>query len=107
MNKEDWIWMPHPAHFIGARECNFRLSTYVGGYIVSTIGEYRPFYSNKLQEISLFRKYETMIFLATKGPNACCPYVVKDYSDLDMVGYNTAEDAMKGHYAMCETWAKK
>jgi hypothetical protein len=34
--------MPHPAHFICARWCKFHLATYVGDYIVSTVGEYWP-----------------------------------------------------------------
>lgn len=39
MKKDKWIWMPHPAHFICAKDCRFHLATYVGGYIVSTVGE--------------------------------------------------------------------
>jgi len=39
MIEKKWIWMPHPAHFICARDCEFFLSTYVGKYIVSTVGE--------------------------------------------------------------------
>ena len=31
--------MPHAGHFILGRECQFRLNTYVGKYIVSTVGE--------------------------------------------------------------------
>lgn len=42
MKKEKWIWMPHPAHFICSSHCQFVLATYVGGYIVSTVGEYWP-----------------------------------------------------------------
>ncbi|MFW5895594.1 MAG: hypothetical protein ACOCT9_02500 [archaeon] len=41
-NKENWIWMPHPAHLIVGRDCKFHLATYVGRYIVSTVGEYWP-----------------------------------------------------------------
>ena len=42
MKKENWVWMPHPGHFICAKDCRFRLNTYVGGYIVSTVGELWP-----------------------------------------------------------------
>jgi hypothetical protein len=38
----DWIWMPHAAHFCAAHMCRFHLSTYVNGYIISTVGEYLP-----------------------------------------------------------------
>lgn len=34
--------MPHAAHFIAASKCRFHLATYVGDYIVSTVGEYWP-----------------------------------------------------------------
>lgn len=39
MKKEKWIWMPHAGHFIGSKHCRFHLNTYVGKYIVSTVGE--------------------------------------------------------------------
>lgn len=42
MTKDKWIWMPHPAHFICGNYCRFVLATYVGKYIVSTVGEYWP-----------------------------------------------------------------
>lgn len=34
--------MPHAGHFIASQWCQFRLNTYVGRYIVSTVGEYLP-----------------------------------------------------------------
>ena len=42
MRRGSWVWMPHPAHFICASDCKFHLATYVGGYIVSTVGELFP-----------------------------------------------------------------
>ena len=42
MKKQNWIHMPHPAHLIISRRCEFVLATYVGKYIVSTVGEYWP-----------------------------------------------------------------
>jgi len=42
VKKENWIWMPHPAHFIAGDKCRFKLATYVGKYIVSTVGELWP-----------------------------------------------------------------
>lgn len=40
--RSDWVFMPHPAHFICSRDCKFFLATRVGNVIVSTIGEYLP-----------------------------------------------------------------
>lgn len=42
MAREDWIWMPHPGHFICASNCQYHLNTMVNGYILSTVGEYFP-----------------------------------------------------------------
>lgn len=39
MKKSKWIWMPHAGHFICAKDCRFFLNTYVGKYIVSSVGE--------------------------------------------------------------------
>ena len=40
MSADKWIWMGHAGHFILGHKCRFHLSTYVNGYIVSTVGEY-------------------------------------------------------------------
>jgi hypothetical protein len=81
----DWIWMPHAAHFVGASSCEFRLATYVNGYIVSTVGEYIPRGSYEVQNIGWNRKYETMVFKSRKSkePGHCeaCPYFIDDAVD--------------------------
>jgi len=42
MKKQDWIWMPHPGHLAVGSDCRFHLNTYVGDFIVSTVGEWWP-----------------------------------------------------------------
>lgn len=42
ITRDNWIWMPHPAHFICSDKCKFFLSTKVGKYIISTVGEFWP-----------------------------------------------------------------
>ena len=136
MKKENWIWMPHAGHFICGHDCRFHLATYVGKYIVSTVGEYWPdrqvreihaqvhdpiwYGKNRIlkgdyfeaeyfkrfgyTEIGLDRKYETMVFKATKSKEKCCPYeMVSGEKDFD--GYNTAADAYKGHLRLCKKWS--
>ena len=130
MKKENWIWMPHPGHLIIAHECRFVLNTYVGGYIVSTVGEWVPAPSSMkfrrpdlanlkgddlerkfiskygYEEIGAGRKYETMVFKAKKEIAACCPYV-QTGSELECYGYNSADLAYKGHMKACNIWADK
>lgn len=134
MKKDKWIWMPHPGHFICARDCRFHLNTYVGKYIVSTVGEYLPDslvrdilaesrgvvlegmgdnrladYMKKLgfEELGYGRKYETMVFPAEKRDSICCPYTASDWSGLEMDGYNSPDEATEGHMKFCLKWSKK
>ena len=42
MDRSKWIWMPHAAHLVVGNDYRFHLATYVGGYLVSTVGEWWP-----------------------------------------------------------------
>jgi hypothetical protein len=62
-------------------------------------------------EIGFGRKYETMVFRlgderCTAPECDCGMPVVIDWSELDSDGYNVRGDAQRGHYEMCEKWAK-
>lgn len=134
MSKQNWIWMPHAGHFILGHMCRFRLNTYVNGYIVSTVGEYVPdsavreilnecrggeplsigdlgeqeyLERYEFENIGADRKYETMVFRATKTQFKCCPYRLKDTDKIDFEGYNTADEAYQGHLKMCKKYDKK
>lgn len=107
--KDQWVWMPHPAHFILGHRCWFRLATYVGGYIVSTVGEldWPPSESwrSGFDTIGSGRLYETMVFRA-ESSDACdsCPWVITG-DEQDFSGYTSGADAFAGHMAFCEKWA--
>lgn len=133
LTKDKWIWMPHAAHFICADHCRFHLATWVGNFIVSTVGEYMPDSEVRAiiarnegkplskrgdeQEIEFFakfgwvdvgagRKYETMVFKAQPGEHKCCPYEMADCSEVEYSGYNSADEAYAGHMSLCEKWSK-
>ena len=117
MNKENWVWMPHNGHFICGDRCHFTLNTYIGKYIVSTIGELPETlkeyikdkkFMSQFQEIGCGRKYETMVWKAKRSVHECCPWeiIVAD-GELDFEAYNTAGDAYKGHLKLCNKWSKK
>lgn len=107
-DKSEWIWMPHPAHFIGAWMCRFRLATCVGNYIVSTVGEFEP---NGLSEkadykdIGIDSKYETIVFKSTESDHACCPKKITP-EEIDDRFYNDPGSAYKGHLELCEKYSK-
>ncbi len=133
MNKVNWVWMPHAGHFVCGNECRFRLNTYVGGYIVSTVGEYLPdsavreilgdlrklnlegrgddrqadfLRKNGFEKIGCDRTYETMVFKARRSKNKCCPWEVSG-SELDYAPYNDADSAYEGHLKLCQKWSRK
>jgi len=98
----EWKWFGHAAHFICGRWCRFHLATQIGGFIVSTVGEYLPPESSReytaarkgipitgrgeqaeaeyirkvgYEEIGYGRKFETMVFRAGKpcsAPGCSC-----------------------------------
>ena len=118
MKKEKWVWMPHAGHFISANRCQFKLNTYVGKYIVSTVGELpktgidyaydKPDndpYMNQFAEIGAGRKYETMVFKARKSKHKCCHYEIIVSDEVDLKAYNTADDAYAGHLELCDKWS--
>lgn len=106
VTQADWVWMPHPGHFICAKDCKFFLNTYVNGYIVSTVGElwldsairkmhakvrgieikgrgdeWDFNYAKQIgyEDIGHNRKYETMVFKAKRNDRSgekCCPYTI-------------------------------
>lgn len=136
MKKEKWIWMPHAAHFILGDKCGFKLATYVGKYIVSTVGElwlerssrevhakvcgwssdkigdaWDNEYFKKFgyEKIGCDRIYETMVFKVSKYKDkvSCCPYRINAAECVDSLGYNDAGEATKGHMNLCNKWSKK
>lgn len=134
MKRENWVWMPHPGHLIVGQDCRFHLSTYVGRFLVSTVGEYLPDsgtreilaksrgivlegigdyrradYMKKIgyETIGYERLYETMVFKAIKHKGNCCDWRQESGSELDFEGYNESKEATKGHMKMCLKWSKK
>ena len=59
------------------------------------------------EEVGYKRLYETMVFKSKKSDNGCCPYVIKNATELEMDVYNEASEAYKGHMKMCRTYANK
>lgn len=120
MNKEKWVWMPHAGHFICGSRCQFKLNTYVGKYIVSTVGELPKTdidrkYEQELEndwlsqftDINSYGKYETMVFKAHKSKDKCCPYEIDVSKEVETNQYKTAEEAYTGHLKLCNKYSKK
>ena len=106
--KSKWKWFGIPLHFCAADQCYFRLSTQVGDYLISTVGEL-DMPNLPGMEVGIDRKYETMVFkagppCAIKKCNCGIPSPA-NLTELEMKPYNTRKDAQEGHMAMCEKYS--
>lgn len=110
MKRADWIWMPHAAQWCIGDHCRFHLATWVGNYIVSTVGEWLSDSEDmKFKDIAHNAKYESMVFpstLQTDPESKCCPYTSASWMEIDVDRYNDPIKATKGHMRLCEKWAK-
>lgn len=116
-----WTWFGNAGHFICSSWCKFHLTTQVGRFLVSTVGEYVPLYKAQTEqmeraflsknpfgeEIGYGRLYETMVFETSgvceaKGCACGLPMIIP--SEIKFDGYNNRKDANFGHLVLCQ-WA--
>ena len=110
-----WVWDGHAGHFIGSRSCQFHLNTRIGGYIVSTVGEYRlpkghPVDGKSIggeeyaefESIGLGRLFETYVFRASgEGYGE-----VDEFVEVDALNANDHDTANRNHMALCQKYAE-
>ena len=103
---DGWIWMPYAGHLCVSNKCRFHLNTYVGKFIVSTVGEYYN-RDDKMETLGCGKDsyYETMVFKAVKSKHKCCPYEALITKEYEQIRYATAEDAYKGHLKLCNQYS--
>ncbi len=106
--RAEYVWQGSPGHFICGDQCAFHLSTVVGGYLVSTVGEYRPRGEDEPKPIGVGRLYETMVFVAsTCEHHDCDEHHQATGRELDFAAANDRKAARAAHVAMCRKWAAK
>ena len=106
---EDWKWYGTPGHYILADDCIFHMTTQVGKWLVSTVGDLHrrkgpPVRETKglqnCEAVAIGRFFETMIFLGEDGQQV-------GIQEGDAIGYDMGEEATAGHYKACREWAAK
>ena len=111
---ETWRWCGHAHHFIGGPRCRYHLATWVGDYLVSTVGDYVP--DGHSEPMSLGPEpdmfFETMVFTAhlVDDPDRddnCHGYTVTSWTEVDAWRYQAVEAANEGHLRACFTWATR
>jgi len=97
-----------PGHFIGSSECQFGMTDVINGYIVSTVGDYRPPGATTMQPIGFRHFYETMVFVDSGKrcvePACECGLPLHNGRDVDFAGYQTAAEAAAGHARMIKAY---
>lgn len=108
MAVEDWVWCGYAGHFIAVASCLMHMHTRVGDYRISTVGDYHPpkyvdgrwEESREAQEIGCDRLFETYVFRVS-GEGKHGEGEVVEWSEIDSDSYLEAEEAERGHMAMC------
>lgn len=107
----EWRWFGNAGHFICGQDCRFHLTTLVGPWLVSTVGQLLFDSNVKIgyEPVGFDRLFETMVFRAGEPCKAegcgCGLPSLSSANELDFSGYNDAAAATAGHYALCEKWA--
>lgn len=105
----------HAAHLCVGPWCLFHIATQVGGFMVSTVGDYRPVSEREgegfgpAREIGVGRLFETFVFRIIPNRSCGCGCGLPDMelSEIDTAAYNDALAATEGHERMCQKYERK
>ena len=109
--QDEWKWHGEAGHFIASSACRFHLTTEIGKWRISTVGDYHPGDCDEMQPIGSSGFYETMVFELTGEPCNCddldCDMgVVGSWAEEDGSRYDTYAEAAKGHMEFCHMYSR-
>jgi len=110
VQQKQWKWFGYAGHFIMGHDCRFRLCTRVGGFLISTVGDLRDERTGDAREIGCGRKFETFVFKAgpvCNDPKCDCGLPTQGGGEIDSLPANTAGNAQRNHYEMCEKYSRR
>jgi hypothetical protein len=102
----NWKWYGDAGHHCLSHKCRFHLTTEVGNYLISTIGQ--CFSHDEVPiEIGSGRLYETAVFEISSRCVCGCNLPRHNGSDIEMIGSDNPEQANKLHLEMCQKYSEK
>jgi len=111
----EWEWFGYPGHFICADRCRFRMTTKVGTYLISTVGDMRRKENGKMGNMETLGArensfFETYVFRNVKRcDEAGCTCggqpILTDACEIDGERNATAEDARAAHFRYCQKYS--
>jgi hypothetical protein len=102
--RSEWKWYGYACHFIGGKKCAYHLTTRVGAFLVSTVGDYRPQAQRERLGAGEDSWFETFVFKCDGEADSGDP-IIADWSEIDSERYALSIDAERGHYRYCEKYA--
>ena len=107
--KANWKWYGYAGHFIGGSQCAYHLSTRVGKFLISTVGDYRPNGDRSSRTTIGAGKesfFETYVFDFLGETKDGDPNVIS-FTEIDGERYAESIDAERGHYRYCKKYARR
>jgi len=105
LSEAEWKWYGYAGHFIGGQQCAYHLSTRIGAFLVSTVGDYQP-NGERGGRMRIGAGdnafFETYIFRC-EGEDENGDPIVSDFSEIDGERYAESIDAERGHF--CKKYA--
>ena len=102
--KSKWVWYGYAGHLIVSKYCAFHLSTRIGNYLVSTVGDYYPPDGGGERETIGIGKdhwFETFVFQCDGEDDHGNPFIIS-FSELWSKRYAKSIDAEQSHRRICD-----
>lgn len=114
--ESSWRWFGVSGHLCVAHDCLYHLATEIKGFLISTVGNYRPRVGRDcrreglrpMEEIGVDRFYETMVFKTVNGRCDCgCGLPKIDLNHVEMIPAASPSKADRNHLKACRRYAKR
>lgn len=103
----EWKWSGQAGHQCVSNYCRYHLTTVVGIYIISTVGDWHPKGAGKMEKLTLYGYYDTAVFEVDEELLECgCVQIKGEQLDGKQYGNVKCPELEKGHFDMCMKYAK-
>lgn len=107
IKKQDWIWHGHAGHYICSDRCLYHLTTEIGNYMVSTVGDfYLELDGTRKQQNVGNDRYETMVFTISGRCDCGCNFPTQNGQQLQTFHSHTPLEAHNNHLLACNLCAE-
>jgi len=102
----EWKWSGRAGHFICSDRCRYHLTTIVGDYIISTVGDLHYTHREDTVTVGYNSFYETMVF--ETGELSECGCYTHGSGEIEVRSYGKVKcsELDQGHFNMCIKYAK-